>query len=354
MKRNSGAVAPEAKLAFWELSVPQGLADVARRELGILRIGGAALLETSQPAILRLKGDPALRNRLLSSKTTLSLFAVYRFEIPRPRAFLGEEHLTRLVGCIEGNLLSQKSFRFGAAGSDSAVFNRLAETLVNRLKLRHDPKTGELLMRFRPSEDGEAWEVLIRASELPLSVRSWRLVDFPGALNGPVAAAIVLLSEPTAGDRVCNLMSGSGTLLIERALAGPARSLVGVELDFKLIEAARTNYRGLSEGQEIRWIQGDARATPLSGNRFDVVYCDLPWGERVGKRARLSELYKRTCFEIERLLVADGVAFMLTQRGEVLGKVLSEFKSLEVLDTRRIYQGGFNPTLYHIKRVRVE
>lgn len=64
----------------------------------------------------------------------------------------------------------------------------------------------------------DGWDVLVRLSTFPLSARSWRAEGYHAAVNATVAAAMVRLSQPRSGDRVVNLMCGSGTILVERLL----------------------------------------------------------------------------------------------------------------------------------------
>src|SRR5690606_32638455 len=130
-----------------------------------------------------------------------------------------------------------RTFRIAAAGADSPVFRRLSEELARATALRHDPQDGELLLRFR--RGGPGWEALLRLTPRPLSARSWRVCNMAGGANATVAAAMADLAG--TGGSYLNLMCGSGTLLVERALAGPGGPCVGVDVSSEAVECARRN-----------------------------------------------------------------------------------------------------------------
>ena len=179
---------------------------------------------------LRLRSDlrAALALRLV---TAVSL--VTSFPVPRPRALLGDQHIRALLGAIDMVRDLQPpgafaSFRLAGAGSDSAVFARLAEAIADHTGLAGNPDEADLLIRIRPAvafPDG--WEAVARLTPRPLSARAWRVRNYPGALNAAIAAAVIDLTDPHPGDRSLNVLCGSGTLLIERLLRMQAARAVG-------------------------------------------------------------------------------------------------------------------------------
>src|SRR4029450_10199657 len=217
-----------------------GLADVVRGEARGRLPGGGGLRPVpgrSDSFLLDLRGP---WDRLLDLRTIVAAFAVLTFGVPRPRSLTSGEYLPEIVRTVQaGRELGPRppprarepapvpppaSFRFDAAGHRSAGFRRLADALASSTGLPYDQDDGDLVLRFRrAAERPDGWDVLVRLSTRPLSDRPWRVRNFPGAANATVAAAMARLTRTRPGDRVVNLLCGSGTLLVERLLAGPAR-----------------------------------------------------------------------------------------------------------------------------------
>jgi len=169
-------------------------------------------------------------SRLKSLRTVIAVYIVKHFAVPRPKALLGHEHWNNLLVFLKEikQYDSFESFRLGAAGQDSPVFQRLKEDLAQALRLKHDDE-GDFLLRFRPTpvtsppiaekrqkalKEG-GWQVLVRISRRPLSARAWRQCNLAGGLNATVAASIVSIANIQSQNRVYCPMCGSGTLAIE-------------------------------------------------------------------------------------------------------------------------------------------
>jgi tRNA (guanine6-N2)-methyltransferase len=225
--------------SFFEVAVPEGLETFAVQEI-THRLGHEVQFLSvgarQRPGLLQFTyGGKAVN--LLQLKTVLSPFHVLRFPVPRPKALLGHQNFQALLEQIRIIMRhtpagTYRTVYLAAAGSDSAVMQRFAQDVATQLDLRVDPHEGDLLLRVRRPLDGsEGWEVLIRMAPRPLSVRAWRVCDLPGALNAAVAQVMVLLTRPRREDTFANLACGSGTLLVERAGAGPFRLAFGCDID---------------------------------------------------------------------------------------------------------------------------
>src|SRR5690606_18397991 len=116
--------------------------------------------------------------------------------------------------------------------------------------LREDPVDGELLVRVRPFRQGQisGWEVLLRLTPRPLSARAWRTCNRPGGLNATVAVAVNEMLGLDARGAYLNLMCGSGTLLVERALAGAHGTLVGIDSQQEAVECSAANLASAGVG----------------------------------------------------------------------------------------------------------
>ncbi len=298
-------------------------------------------------------------NRLLALRTPVAVFAVLTFAVPRPKSLLSGEYFPRIVEVVERVRDLDRdgppatSFRFEAAGAGSSVFTRLATQLSEATGLSHHPQEGDVVLRFRRSVNLDGWDVLVRLSTRPLSDRRWRARNFPGAVNATIAAAITLLSQPKASDRVVNLMCGSGTLLIERLLAGPARTALGVDVDERALEACAENVAAAGLNGRCRLLRADATKTDwLDYGPFDLIMADPPWGDLVGDHAR-NEALHLALLERAREAAAPGARLaVLTHEVRQMERCLRRTGDLWVLrDVIRVFQKGHHPRIYLLRPV---
>ena len=294
---------------------------------------------------------------LLGLRTAHAAYLVLGFAGRRPTALLGHQNLQALVA---GVALARKlhppdafrSFRLGAAGRDSSTFSRLAAELEWASGLPHDPEGGDLLLRFRPWASG-GWEALVRLSPRPLATRAWRVRDLPGALNATIAAAMVEMTRPVPGDRFANLACGSGTLLVERLLRGPAREAVGCDLDSTALEATRANVDAAGLAGAVRLVEADATASGLPPGAFDAICADLPYGNLVGSHGDNARLYPALLEEAGRL-ARPGAAFVaITHELRLFEACLPPQRGVWRLERRlQVLQGGTHPRIYLLRRQR--
>ena len=340
-----------------ELLFLPGLADVVEAEVGE-RLGRAARLRPvpgrADSFLLELRGP---WDQLLGLRTIVAAFAVLTFPVPRPRSLTSGEYLPEIVETIRAvrqldPVPRPASFRFDAAGHGSAGFRRLAEELARATGLAHDQDDGDLVLRFRRAAERPAgWDVLVRLSTRPLSDRPWRVRNFPGAANATVAAAMARLTRPRPDDRVANLLCGSGTLLVERLLAGPARLAVGVDRDRAVLEDCRANLAaaGLTDRAEL--VQADvADDAWLAGGPYDVLLADPPWGTLVGDHAANQDLYATLLERAHRAAAPGARLAVLTHEIRLMERCLDRARGLwEPEDVTRVYQKGHHPRIYLLR-----
>ena len=340
-----------------ELLFLPGLAEVVAAEVGE-RLGPAVRLRPvpgrSDSFLLDLRGP---WDQLLRLRTVVAAFAVLTFAVPRPRSLTSGEHLPEIVRAVQavrelGPGPRPASFRFDAAGVRSAGFRRLAEELARATGLAHDQDDGDLALRFRRAvERPGGWDVLVRLSTRPLSDRPWRVRNFPGAANATVAAAMARLTRPRPDDRVANLMAGSGTLLVERLLAGPAGLAVGVDLDRAVLEACRQNLAAAGlEGRALLLAGDVADDAWLAHGPYDVLLADPPWGTLVGDHAANQDLYA-TLLERARRAAAPGARLaVLTHEIRLMERCLDRARGLwEPEGVTRVFQKGHHPRIYLLR-----
>lgn len=275
----------------------------------------------------------------------MAAYSVARYPVPRPRGLLGEQHLRALLAQLGGRGPFE-SFRISAAGSESAVFQRLAGEISRRAGMRHDPEHGDLLLRVRPAAG--AWEVLARLTPRPLSARSWRVRDLPGALNATIAAAMVRLVGARPRERFLNLMCGSGTLLAERLLHGRARVAVGLDLDPAALAAAAANLSEAAVAASL--VRGDVRRPPLAGGAFDAICADLPYGQRTGSHSGNDALYADLLGAAAALGAPRARLAVITHDIRRFDTALAAAPAWRVARTFRVFQKGYRPQIWLLER----
>lgn len=322
---------------------------------------------------LRVEYDGPLRDALTLT-TAAAVFVVRHFDVPRPRSLTSGDHLARVVDAMYASLrvAGSSSFRFEAAGADSAVFERLAALLHDATGLAYAPRDGELVVRVvrggrtgdgqgrgvaaRRDETDPGWDVLVRLGPRPLSARRWREVDFPGAANATIAAAMARLAGVRAQDRVLNLMCGSGTLLVERLLAGPAAEAVGVDDEPAALDAARANLRAAGH-RAARLVRADATspddlAGALGGERFDLLLADPPWGTLHGAHARSDQVHAGLLRAAHAVAAPGARLAVLTHEVRVMERAVAAAADLWTPRAQplRVFAKGHHPRIWVLTR----
>ena len=342
-------------ISFYEVSVPDGLESFTVDEIRH-RLGHEVHFLTPgvrvRPGLLQFTyGGKAVN--LLQLKTALSPFVVLRFPVPRPKALLGHQHLQVLLEQIRTIMRhsptgTYRSIYLAAAGSDSAVMQRFIQEVATELGLQVNPNEGDLLLRVRRPLDGsEGWEVLIRMAHRPLSVRPWRVCDLAGALNAAVAQVMVILTRPNREDVFLNLACGSGTLLAERAAAGPFRLALGCDFDPHALDCARANLTAAHT--RIPVFDWDVTRLPLGSKTVNVLCADLPFGHDVGSHDDNLILYPRLLREAGRVATADGRAVFLTHELRLMESILERSADWELDTEIPLTINGLHPHIYSLK-----
>lgn len=339
-----------AEWPLYEAEVLRGLSDVARTELG--QIERLDVLAATEEAVRFRYGAAA--ERLLRLRSVVAVYAVRRWDVPRPRGLLGHQQLTELTEWLRGVVAAggHTSFRISAAGKESEVMERLAAELAAGLGLPYQPEDGELLLRLRPAAvvqgaeagtESSGWEVMARLTTKPLSARDWRVCNREGGLNASIAYAALALAGLRAADRIFNPMCGSGTLLIERALMGPYEAMVGVDLEAAAVACAQANLK--AAGRRVEVAQVDALNTGLPPRSFDLIVADLPWGDDIGTHGGNAELYPAFLREMYRLCSKGGRLVVITHELRLFERVLQD-SLWQARELAQVYSGGHHPKIY--------
>ena len=272
-------------------------------------------------------------------RTVVAAYASVVFDVARPRTLISPEHVATIAAHVRALPSKFASFRVSAAGSESDDMQRLRRAVAEATGLTDDPDDGELLIRLRKA--GDKWEVLLRLTPRPLSARAWRTERYEGGLNATIAAAIVQLTDPRPTDRFADLMCGSGTLLIERLLAGPATRVAGFDIDADAIAVTKTHLRNAAiRGAKVDLYNEDILTVD---GEFDVMVVNPPWGTSVGSHEANAELYPALLRAAARL---GPRLFVLTHEIKLFESALHAQQDWQLVDQHRFFQKGHWPRLY--------
>lgn len=196
---------------------------------------------------------------------------------------------------------------------------------------------------------------MVKSEQLGPYTLSWPRGVFP--LGGD-ALALGAFASVKPGQRVCDLGTGSGALLLLLARRAQGLSLTGVELDPLAAQTARENLEANRLPGEI--VTGDLRTAPLGAGAFDLVVSNPPYfpvgSGKSGGPARSEE----TC-SLDELCAAAGRLtknrgrFALCHRPERLVDVMCALRAygLEPKRLKLISHGpGHPPSLLLAEAVR--
>lgn len=310
-------------MAAIRFDVVPGLAPVLVEELGVLGV----VVDEHADDHLVVDMD---RARATTVRTAYAAYARLAFDVPRPKALLGDEHLPAITSLVRDVAATQPftGVRIGAAGADSPVMRRLGDEVARAARLPLDPKDGDLLVRIVPSHPG--WQVLVRLTPRPLSNRPWHVAGFEAALDASVAAAMVRLTNPRRDDVFLDPTCGSGTIVFERRAAGPCATAVGSDV-------AR-NARG-----ELR---ADATALPFADASVTAVCANPPWGHQMGSHDENDRLYPALLAEVGRVARRDARFVLLTNDVRRFDLVLRDQARWHLDQRLRVSLRGHHPRVY--------
>ena len=348
---------------YCEAEVIEGLEAIAREEL-ITLFGQNVRLSRppggghrAESGVIRFRYSGPLR-ALLHLRTVRAVYLVRRFDVARPRALLGDMHFRSLLTDIARvrRLAPPEAYHtlhLSAAGSDSAVMIRIKDNLAQQTGLRAAEDEGDLLLRIRPAPGkASGWDVLIRLSPRPLATRPWRVCSREGALNATIAHAMILMTDPRPNDVFLNLACGSGTLLIERLSAAPARHAVGCDTDPEALACAQANLKAAGYDAAAELHDWDARALPLPEASVDALCADLPFGHLVGSHEENVQLYPQILAEAARVARPGALFALITHEIRLMESLLADSTDWQTAGVLRVTQGGLHPRIFVLHRER--
>lgn len=235
-------------------------------------------------------------------------------------------------------------------GEHNYAYTRVEEVALDAVRRATGRKT---TLDARPLElrvdiHQEWCRLLGRLTVRPLSARPYRRYRMPAATEPTLAAAMVRMTEPAEGDAFLDPFCGTGTVAIERALAGPAGRIVAGDLSAKRLSWARTNAE--RAGADVLLAQWDAAALPFADRTFRVVCAAPPLSNpSTGRPWRLQDLGPLVA-ESLRVLQFGGSMVWLMSRGAIFPKAMRriapQWRPKRLLLSHR----GRNLALFHVHK----
>ena len=179
----------------------------------------------------------------------------------------------------------------------------------------------------------------------------WRVGDVPAASHPTLAAAIARVAGVESDDVVWDPFVGSGSELVERALAGPYARLIGTDIDPAAVEIAKKNLAS-AEVPAHKWSVevGDATTfTPPPPGGVTLIVSNPPMGRRVHRHTQLGQLLDRMIDRAAELLVPGGRMVWLSPIGERT-KQRALAAGLRVEFAQDVDMGGFFAQLQRLRK----
>jgi 23S rRNA G2445 N2-methylase RlmL len=295
--------------------------------------------------------------KLINLKTAIAVYLVLTFDIPRPRALLGDQHFRRLLEGLQtvAALADRDEFNtlyISAAGRDSKVLTRLKDALAAATGLQVGTHEGDMLIRLRrQAAPSTGWETLLRLTPRPLATRDWRICNYQGALNASVAQVMVQLTRPRPEDIYLNLACGSGTLLVERGKSGKSALVIGCDISPAALACARKNLGAAHLLDQVSLLEGDGGTLPFAPGSIDVICGDLPFGGLVGSHTENLKLYPSFLKECSRVTRKNGRVALITHEIRLIRRLLAGSADWDIREEIQITLSGLHPCILLLIRL---
>lgn len=138
---------------------------------------------------------------------------------------------------------------------------------------------------MRPHEIAQMFSKIARCYDLANHIlslnrdRAWR-------------KALVQQAAPKAGERLLDLCTGTGDVVIEFARACPELQIVGLDLSEEMLRVAREKCTQLGLDQRVQFVPGNALELPFAQNSFEIVTIAFGLRNLPDRAQGLREIYR--------------------------------------------------------------
>lgn len=179
------------------------------------------------------------------------------------------------------------------------------------------------------------------------------------SLKANVAHAMLRLARPpelSAPTALLDPCCGSGTLLLEAAALWPDCAFAASDTSAMCVEGIAANLAAEAGLAPVSTKQGDARLLDRvwSGQRFDTVVANLPFGLRLGERINPYWFAVDLLGAIARAMDAGGRVVLLTTQRRTLNNAVRQGGLFRVRFVRVLEMGGVHPGMFLLERTDAE
>ena len=224
------------------------------------------------------------------------------------------------------------TFKLSCAGPESQEVHEIKNFIINTYKLA---ETEVADMEIFIGKQDDLWEIGVRLTQRPLSLRKYKIENIKGGLNPTIAYAMNTFCDFNHTESYLNIFSGSGTLLIEAGLSNSKIKLVGFDINGKSNAMAVQNIKKAGLIKSIQLKTADVLNNPDLG-KFNVITSDLPFGMQISKGEDLEKLYKHFINYCEEIINPMGTLIAYTTEHKLLNKILiqSKFSIIKTLELK--------------------
>lgn len=263
----------------------RGLEDIVKEE--VESTGGAKFRFLSQSGGLDVIAPVAPFS--LSDLYSLRCFGTAGFSLGmahtgKQAGVIASPHAIRLLKTLTEGPVRYR-LDFVSKGHQRAAVRDLASQIYALCpEILNDPRQALWAVDIHSSSSGETVELRPRLTPDPRF--AYRVQYIPAASHPPLAAAMARLAGPMEDEVVWDPFCGSGVELIECALSGGIRTLIGTDLSSGALAAAENNYAAAGAPvADTRFVCCDFRkhasVEGLEPGRVSLVITNPPLGMRV-------------------------------------------------------------------------
>jgi len=235
-------------------------------------------------------------------------------------------------------------------GKHNYTYAEVEEAVMSALEgeRRCRATLGESPLELRVEVKDDACRLLGRLSAVPVSRRPYKVRRVPAETDATIAAAMIRRSQPGRGDRVLDPYCGSGTIPIERALAGPAACIVAGDNKAKLVGWTAANAE--AAGVDVSLGVWDAMNLPFADRAFTRVVTAPPLGNpQTGRQWSLTE-FGRLLAELLRVLEFGCPMVVLVRDEKLTTRALKRVGHARITGGLRCDWKGRRHTIFTVER----
>ncbi len=360
-------------MLFYAQTMP-GIEEVAWLEIRE-KLAGARFVEKLYAkekngiVIFEYDGDP---NDLLQLRTTEDVFILALSLDDVSRGWKDLYKLTELISkkgefrfAIDALMMFQKTKNMTGTPTYRVISRQYGRYEYRRIDLARSVEKGmkARYKTWRHVDDHarvEVWVNLLgsrlicglRLTDRTMRHRFNKVKELPASLRPSMAAAMVFLTQPEDDDVFLDPMCGSGTLLMERRLAGAYGQMLGGDIEKSRALATKLNVRGMRKKRPFQFStqQLDAQTMPFATGSINKMVVNLPFGKQIGSPKEIKRLYPRFFAEVARVLKVNGRVIVLSSKFELVKNTVRRQPGLTLITGYSVAILGRWGRIYIIER----